>query len=271
MSGPITTNERAVMGGNAPPVSTGLQSILDRYAELQATCSAWLTKCPKIETQEQADDCAGFSKQLTALEKEAEAARIAEQKPHQDKVVAIRESYRPTIDGLGRMKALLQPKQTAWLQAERIRIEQQQREAREAAELADRRAREAAEEAARLAARAEAGELLDSKQNVMATINQAAEAEREAADRRREAEEAERLKAKSGGQHMVGGVKRSTSLRSHTEPVISDLKKAAAYFAKQANADLAEAVLKAARAEMRATKSTPAIPGISYVTTEKAV
>lgn len=267
MSGPSLE-----IGGNNPPVPTKLQSILERFTELQATCSAWLTKCPKIETQEQADDCAGFVKQLIALEHDADDARMEEQRPFQAKVNAIREAFRPSIEGTQRMKALLEPKQRAWLQAVREKQERDRREAAEAEALAQKRAKEAAEEAERLTQRAEAGELVDGHVNVAAKINAAAEAEREAEEASRRREEAERAKPKSGGQYVVGGVKRSVGLRTQTTPEVEDLKKAAAYFAKKNNSDLIEAVLKAARAELKGrTGDPPAIPGIKYVTTEKAV
>lgn len=264
----------AFMAAHAEVLPLLTEQMRARFAELQATASAWLTQCPKITTQTQADDCAGFGKQLAALSKEADELRKAVKSIHDQAGAEVQAAFKGLIDGAERCLVQLRPKLGEWLSAEKER----QRLEREAAELeaaeAKRKADAAAEEAHRKLEAANRGDFQGVSVNVMAEVNRAGELEREAdaaAERARMAGEA---KAHAGAQYATGGVKRAAHLGSRKVIRCADPKAACAWLAKKKlevpfPAEVTEAIEKAAR---RLMKTFPAlvIPGVEQVEEEKA-
>lgn len=276
LSTAIVPNDRAVIGGNAPP-DDPFDVISQMYREQRAAGSAWMTDVPVIETQEQADFAAAFIRQCRDLKKRAEDAFKTERAPLDDAVKACRAKWNTIIDGLPTVLGPVQQRVTAWQIAEDDRIAAERAAARKAAEEAARAAAEEEARAAELARKADAGELAGTGVNVLAAADAAAEARLEAERRATELAAAERAKVAAGGQFTVGGVKKSMTLRTfktlewdteqspRLSTVVSALVKAG--LGKRVQ----DALLDIARAHARDTKFASVIPGFKIVEEKRSV
>ena len=175
---PNDPNPRAVIGGNAPPLSPfeiAEKVVNDIYAEV----TLWLDG-HAIDSREMADGVGNLLAAIRAAEKVAEEARVAEKAPHDEAIKEIQARYNAligdtksvkgkTVLAAGACKSALQP----WLDAESQRIAEEARIAREEADRQRRKAEEAlrASEATNLAERAAAEELLAQAKKADATAN----------------------------------------------------------------------------------------------------
>lgn len=151
------TNERAVIGGNNPPVDP-MEAIQEQYDNTFLMVANWLDGSP-VETEAQMIEVDSLLASIKDAEKDAAAAKEAEYRPHKaagDKVIA---RWKPFITDLDRQRKGLtaavdtfKRKRAAEL-AEEKRIKeaearQKMREAEEAAKLAAENDLDAQREAA---------------------------------------------------------------------------------------------------------------------------
>lgn len=245
-----------------------------RFAELQATTSAWITQCPKITTQKQADDCAGFGKQLAALNKEADALRKEVKAIHDAAGAEVQSAFRGIIEGSDACLTMLRPMLGTWLAAEKARQEREREEAERAAAEAKRKADEAAAEATRKLEAAQRGDYQGVSVNLMAEVNRAGELEREAEEAEKRARDAAEQKAHAGAQYSTGGQKRAAHLGSRKVLKCADPQMACAWLAKKRlpipfPTEVTEAIEKAAR-RLKKTFPDLDIPGVIETEEEKA-
>jgi hypothetical protein len=204
------------MGDNRPPELTEREIITDLIRDQVAVASSWMNEVPVITTQEQADRAADFKRQCMALAKRADEKRRAEKLPHDEAGKAVQRFWEPHTMSIERAKTAVDAKLTAFLLAEKRRIEAEREAARKAAEEAKRIAEREADRAAELERRANAGELTGSNINTMAKLEQAEQARIEAEEAEKRAAALETKKAGAGGSSTVNGVRKTTSLRSRT-------------------------------------------------------
>lgn len=143
----VAVNERAVMGGNFPPMTT-FEAVKINITDLYEEARQWLDGTP-ITTQEQADAVNTLKDSIKKATKAADDAYTIEVKPHQDTVKEIQARYNEltgnnkSVTGLA-IKA--EQACNAALKPYLIELDRQQQEAaRLAREEADRLQREAME------------------------------------------------------------------------------------------------------------------------------
>lgn len=143
----VAVNERAVIGGNFPPMTT-FEAVKINITDLYEEARQWLDGTP-ITTQEQADAVNTLKDSIKKAAKAADEAYAVEVKPHQDTVKEIQARYNEltgnnkSVTGLA-IKA--EQACNAALKPYLIEIDRQQQEAaRIAREEADRLQREAIE------------------------------------------------------------------------------------------------------------------------------
>lgn len=249
---PIEANPRVAVGGNSPPPDMQIEKFLPRQAEITATAKSW-AKLGKVADAEQAELLEGFKKQVTGLSKDADAARLADQKPHRDVIAIITEAYRPLLSACDTILARIEPLRTAWLKSEKDRLD------------AEARAKAEAAEAERIAAEELQQQAIDS--GTIAAQLAAEEATRKAEQQARDAERAAKEKPKMGGSYVVDGVKRSASLRTFYDYTVSDPRKAAIALCRQP--EVIEAMVKAAR-RLHTKDRELVISGITITGEERA-
>jgi hypothetical protein len=146
------------IGGNRPPEADDFEALKARADTLADTADKWMAERPEIdEASEQADS--DFLVQLRACSKELETARKRDQKPHQERVNAIREQYKPAIALVDDIVDAMKAKVGVWLRKkEAARKAEEERKAKEAIEKQRAALREAAkaEESRKFADRAKA-------------------------------------------------------------------------------------------------------------------
>ena len=246
----------APVGHNEPPAPDSLEAFRARYTELRAAAEKWQTFT--ITNQAESDDLSAFVKQLKAFAKDADTARKNEQSPHDKKVAEIREKWKPVPLAAERIVDLLNPKLTAWLQAERDRIAA-------ARAAADAKAAEAAEDARK------AAEAAAKRPGSLAAADAAEEAAAAQERAEKHARAIEGQRAKSGGHVSVAGVKRATHLKTYRTVRIDDPIAAVKFLVEvDGLASLfVEAAGSAARA-YRAAHPYTLIPGVSIIEEERA-
>lgn len=191
-----------------------------------------------VETKEQADKAAVWSKRIAEISKKADNERKAEKQPHLDASRAVDDKWRDIIDGSKDFVARLKKHVEPFLIAERRKEQERQRKAQEEAE----RLRKQAEEAAQEAADDEKAKLLQ----------QAEEAEKAAV-------------AKNASAGRTGA---KVSIRVEKVGVVTDYEKAAAALVAIKHRDMIETIDKLAQ---RAAKSGMPFDGMEIKEVEKAV
>jgi len=209
------------IGDNSPPVDKRTD-IVDRIRDQQAAASAWLNEIREITDQEQADRAADFKRQTRGLQKEADAQRIAEKKPHDEAGAAIQTFWKPQISALEKFEESIDAKIRCWLLAEDRRIRREREDAMKAARDAEEAAEREAERASDLLMKAQSGELAGTGINTMAAVIEAEQAQEAAATAIAAANRLNQTKAGAGGNSVVGGIKRTVGLRV-TRRVVLDL------------------------------------------------
>jgi len=209
----VAVNERAVMGGNFPPMTT-FEAVKINITDLFEEARQWLDGTP-ITTQEQADAVNTLKDSIKKATKAADEAYAIEVKPHQDTVKEIQARYNEltgnnkSVTGLA-IKA--EQACNAALKPYLIELDRQQQEAaRIAREEADRLQREAME-----AMRKRDAANLEEREAAERLVTQAKAAETVAS-------KAETVKAHARGEG------RATGLRTVPKAVLSDKKLAASW------------------------------------------
>lgn len=236
----------AEIGHNNPPVDP-FDAFRSHFDDLRTEAGNWLDGSA-IETQGQADEVSRLMDDFRTACKDADKARAAEKKPHDDAGKVVQAKWKPLLDGgdlaVDACKRVLAP----WLQ----KLEAEKRAAAEAARAdAERKAAEAAQamRAANLtdiAAREAAEELV-------------ADAERAATAATR---------AENDKAHAKGGA-RATGLRSYFSPVMTDAKAALVHYMAQQPEALKAALLELAVADVAAGKRQ--IPGFDVIEDRRVV
>lgn len=255
MSETRTDNDRAVIGNNAPPKSA-YELAVEKVDNVWLECKNWLDGS-KVTTKAEADAIGNLLDLARKADAAADAARIAEKAPFDDKIAEIQARYAPliannktgpkgkTVLAIAACKTALQP----WLDAEDARIANDARIAREAAEAATRAAQAAIRAApvANLEARAEAEELITAAKKLETKANVA-----------------EKQTAGAGGSFG-----RKIALRSVWVATMTDMKEAGRFYWQDRPVEMQFFFQGLADADVRAGKR--AIPGFSIAETKVAV
>ena len=250
-AGPGHNNPRATMGDNNPPPDlpydlAAFQPLELRAREIADAGAAWIN-LPKIETEEQAQKANDFLAQVKKIEKDTEAERKLQKKPHADAGAAVDKAFNGLLEPLSKIAGQVKPKLLAFAEAKAAE------ERAEKARLAEE-ARKAAEEAERLKAQAEArGDVFGQ-----------AEAEAAAKDAEKMAKEAAK-ETKTQIKSATGGC-RTLALRKTKRARIANINKAFAHFRDHENGSYGEALetllIRMAEAEFRRADGPDDIFGI---------
>lgn len=235
-----------------------------KRADIDARIDAFLKGADIWAERKELDDelaarANDFLAGLKKLQREADEARKAEKKPHQDAARAVDDAWKLRTGRIERIIGIVRPLLDRFLRAKA----EKERLAREEAE---RRRREA-EEAAR-AAEADAA--------AAASASQRIEAEERAEAARRESEIAAAEAAKRAEPTRIEsatGLANRRGLKTVRKARIVSLPLALAHY--KDHADVADAILRLANAELRhapvieGVKQIPKIPGIVFDETQE--
>lgn len=209
----VAVNERAVIGGNFPPMTT-FEAVKINITDLFEEARQWLDGTP-ITTQEQADAVNTLKGSIKKATKAADEAYAVEVKPHQDTVKEIQARYNElTGNNKSVIGLAIKAEQAcnAALKPYLIELERKQQEAaRIAREEADRLQREAME-----AMRKRDAANLEEREAAERLVIQAKAAETVAS-------KAETVKAHARGEG------RATGLRTVYRAELSNKREAAAW------------------------------------------
>lgn len=249
-------NERAVIGGNAPPPydPAEVERLDKEGVQFLEAAAQWLEN-GDIASEEDAQRLNDFMTGVSARAKIAESARVAAKKPHDDAGRAVQAAYKPIIEKMDKAKTKVQPLLTKWLQAkEAERLAEVERQRAEAQRKKD--------EADRLAAAAAA------RNDISGEVD--AEAAKKAADQA--TKDAERMaNARSNVSSATGGG-RTVHMRDYIEVKATNAR--LLFMRYSEHPDLIECLRNLAAREAR-TKDfnarTDKIPGAEITVTQKAV
>lgn len=138
-----TENDRIAMGGNNPPVFDAHKANID---DLRSEAGAWLDGA-QVTTPEEAEGIDLLIKMARSARDEANKARLAEKKPHDDAGKAVQAKWTPLVDSAQRILDVCLEKIEAWRIAEKARKDAEAARIRAEAE-AEREAEVAATRAA---------------------------------------------------------------------------------------------------------------------------
>ena len=113
-----------------------------RVTALVETADRWATERPVLLDAEMAGRCSDYIDQVNGELKVVEMERRIQKRPLEDAAKAVDLRFRPLAALLEKIKAMLGPRQTAWLQAEQQRLAAER-------QAAEQQARQAAQEARR--------------------------------------------------------------------------------------------------------------------------
>jgi hypothetical protein len=232
--------------GDAPAAigdNSGEVSITDQIKDYAAQALAWFRKSG-IKDEKSKDMAANYRAELLRLSKEADTSRVAEKKPHDDAAKAVQAKWKPVIDTADGAAEELRAGLTAFMTAEKRRLE------------AEQRAKWEAEQKAAAAARAEieAQRAKQMRDDPIAALT-SPEPELPMAP-----PPPEPVKVQAGGQRG-----RKTGLREVTRYVVTNHRAALEFFAD--SDDVKEIVAKLAE---RACKAGVAVPGTQKTIEEVA-
>lgn len=223
---------------DAPTIgdNSGELSLSDQIKEYAAQALAWFKK-NGIKDDKSKDMAANYRAELMKLSKEADAQRTAEKKPHDDAAKAVQAKWKPVIDTADGAAEELRNGLTAFMTAEKRRLEAEQR--------AKWEAEQKAVAAARVEAEAQRAKLM--ADDPIAAIT-TPEPELPMAP-----PPPEPVKVQAGGQRG-----RKTGLREVTRYVVTDYAKALAFFAN--SDDVIELI---GTLSARAGKAGVDVPGVT--------
>jgi chromosome segregation ATPase len=205
-----------------------------RATELTDAARAWLSQAPVITTEDQAGKLNDFLEQISKHIKEVDDARKELKKPHSDAAKAVDDTFKPVMNKLDAVRALIKPLRLLWLQKKEAERQEEVKKAEAEAAAAE----EAAQDAVAEAEVAEGGNIMDAHM-----ASQAAEdAATEARDR---ADDLARGKTSLKGEYGS----KAAGLRSTWYAVIDDPQKAFLTF--HDHPDVVAVLEKLASAEAR--------------------
>lgn len=229
--------ETGAFPGDAPKIgdNSGSLSLADQIKDYAHQALDWLRKTG-IKDDRTKDVAANFRAELLRLSKEADTQRETEKRPHDEAAKAVQAKWKPLIDTSKNAADEIRDALTAFMTAEKRRLE------------AEQRAKWEAEQKATAAARAEieAQRAKQMRDDPIAAMT-SPEPELPMAP-----PPPEPVKVQAGGQRG-----RKTGLREVTRYVVTDHKAALAFFAD--SEDVRELVSKLAE---RASKAGVAVPGV---------
>ena len=115
----VLGNDRIVDGGNAPPPFDAHKLNID---DLRESALPFLDG-KEVTTPEEAEAVDTLIKMARSARDEADKARAAEKKPHDDAAKAVQAQWKPLVDGAQRILDVCLEKVGAWRQAEAQRKE----------------------------------------------------------------------------------------------------------------------------------------------------
>lgn len=250
-------NPRAFIGANNPPAYD--QSVVEQLNEKAASfldvAAEWISK-GELNTENDAQLLNDFITGVKKNKTEAETARKAAKKPHDDAGKAVQAAFKPISEKLDAAVSKVSPLLTAFLQKKEVKRQAEiarQRQEAEAARL------EAERKAAQAAARNDISGEID------------AQAAQHAADTlAKEAAAAAKSKGASISSATGGG--RTASLRTTYSAEVDNVR--AVFMRYQSHPALIECMCALANAEIRSKGFDPksmTIPGVKIVATQKAV
>lgn len=125
--------------------NSGALSLADQIQEYAAQAMDWLRKIGGIKDKKQSDMAANYRAELLRLSKEADAAREAEKRPHDDAAKAVQAKWKPHIEHAKCAADTIRDELTKWMRAEEARLEAERRAKWEAEQKAAEEARKAIE------------------------------------------------------------------------------------------------------------------------------
>lgn len=236
----------ATIGHNGPPEPTPFDAFDAHLADLMETAASFLDG-EGVTTEAEATAVSRLLDEARKAHKDADTARAAEKKPHDEAGKAVQAKWKPLLERAELIATTAKKALAPYLQ----RLEAE----RQAAAAAARAEAEAAAEAARQAAQAARASDLTAQEDAQRLADAARDAEKAAG-------KAEGVKA-----HATGGA-RATGLRSVWKAELTDAREAARHY-WTVNPGAFDGVLRQLAAEdVRAGKRT--IPGFT-VTEERVV
>ena len=221
------TDGPAPIGHNAPPP---FDLFAEEIADLETEANNFLDGSG-VSTEAEADAVSALTNRVRRLFKDADAARAAEKKPHDDAGKAVQARWKPLLDRMERTVTVAKRALTPFLEAK----DRAQRE--EAARLA----REAEE--ARLAALA-----AEEQVNPSSLVDQA-----RVEEARKDAEIATKAAAKADkARPQATGGERAIGLRSRFTPVLTDAAAALRHYRERQPEALKEWLTEQAERDVRA-------------------
>lgn len=240
-------------GGGIPYDISAFQPLELRAREIADAGAEWI-KLPKIETEDQAQKANDFLGQVRKIEKDTEAERKAQKKPHADAGAAVDKAFKALIDPLSKISAPVKKKLLEFADAKAAE------ERAEKARLAEE-ARKAAEEAERMKEKAEAsGDVFGQAEAEAA----AKDAEKMAAGAAKETK-TQAKSATGGGRTMAA----RTTWKARLDPDEDRgraMNRAFSFFRAHEKYTHAveELFIRMAEAERRSAEGVNEIPGIDF-------
>lgn len=240
-------NPRAVIGANNPPSDDPLDAFAVHIGDLFDEAQHFLDGAG-VNSQAEADAVGRLMDLLRTAGRDADKARAAEKKPHDDAAKAVQARWKPLIDKADLAVSTCKKALAPYLQ--RIADEQRAREEAARAE-AEAKARAAAE-----AVRAAAHDDLAAQEAA-----QAAEAEAKAAER-------EAKRAANARPQAAGGA-RAATLRTYYRPELVNANEALRHFIAIRPDDVKAALQRLAEIEVQ--NGARSIPGFNIIAEERVV
>jgi len=253
-----TTNPRAVIGDNSPPIETAI----DRAKPIAEELGRFLSDNPVLSNEDEARAAKNLRDRFVQALKSMEDEREAKVRPLNEEVKRINGDYHRWHNTDKKRPALWDKRlNQLWsrMTTYALQLETQQKAAAKAA-------REAAEEQARIAREEEQREIeaaTDAAAGVCdVDIAKATEEADEAFTRFRQLDwRAERAEASASKIRITGGIGNAISLKDHEILTVTDWKSAIEEMCDDDGnppKDIADAILKCARAYRKACKDLPA-------------
>lgn len=236
----------ATRGHNNPPPESPFEGFEVHISDLFAEATNFLDG-GGVQTEGEAQAIAKLLDLARTASKDADKARAAEKKPHDDAAKAVQARWKPLLDRCDLITATCKKAMAPWL----LKQEEVQRAAAAAAR---------AEADARAAAAAEAVRAAD-----VTDLAAREDAETLLKDARRA--EADANRAEKARPQTAGGI-RATTLRSYFTPVMTNPKDALTHYMAHRPDDLKAFLLGLAQAEVQA--GFRSIPGFE-ITEERRV
>lgn len=223
--------------GDAPTIgdNSGGLSLSEQISDYAQTALAWLKKTG-IKDAASKDMAANYRAELIRLSKEADTQRETEKRPHDDAAKAVQAKWKPLIDTAKNAADEIRDALTAFMTAEKRKIE------------AEQRAKWEAEQKAAAAARAE----IEAQQAKLMRDDPIAALTSPEPELPMMPAPPAPVKVQAGGQRG-----RKTGLREVTRYVVVDHNAALAFFAD--SEDVQDLIAKLAD---RASKAGVAVPGV---------